>query len=47
MEGWRAYKAVIKKRATKKLAQSNYVSCCIGLVSKDDLAKNFHYCPYF
>ena len=47
---WKAgerIKAVIKKRATKEeLAQSNYVSCCVGLVSKDDLANNFHCCPH-
>ena len=47
---WKAgerIKAVIKKRATKEeLAQSNYVSCCVGLVSKDDLANNFHKCPH-
>ena len=47
---WKAgerIKAVIKKRATKEeLAQSNYVSCCVGLVSKDDLANNFYCCPH-
>lgn len=47
---WKAgerIKAVIRKRATKEeLAKSNYVSCCVGLVSKEDLAKNFHCCPH-
>ena len=47
---WKAgerIKAVIKKRATKEeLAQSNYVSCCVGLVSKKELANNYHTCPH-
>ena len=40
-------KAAIRKRATKEeLAQSNYVSCCVGLVSKKEIASNFHCCPH-
>ena len=40
-------KASIRKRATKEeLAKSNYVSCCKGLVSKKEIANNFHTCPY-
>ena len=40
-------KAAIRKRATKEeLAKSNYVSCCKGLVSKKEIANNFHTCPY-
>ena len=40
-------KAAIRKRATKEeLAKSNYVSCCKGLVSKEEIAINFHTCPY-
>jgi len=40
-------KAAIRKRATKEeLAKSNYVSCCKGLVSKEEIANNFHTCPY-
>ena len=40
-------KAAIRKRATKEdLAKSNYVSCCVGLVSKSDLSSNFHCCPH-
>ena len=40
-------KAAIRKRATKEeLAQSKYVSCCVGLVGKDELANNFHCCPH-
>ena len=40
-------KAAIRKRATKEeLAKSNYVSCCKGLVSKKEIASNYHTCPY-
>ena len=40
-------KAAIRKRSTKEeLAKSNYVSCCVGLVSKSDLSSNFHCCPH-
>ena len=40
-------KAAIRKRATKEeLAQSNFVSCCKGLVSKKEIANNYHTCPY-
>ena len=40
-------KAAIRKRATKEeLAKSNYVSCCKGLVSKKEIANNYHTCPY-
>ena len=40
-------KAAIRKRATKEeLAKSDYVSCCKGLVSKKEIANNFHTCPY-
>ena len=41
--GSRIKAAINKRRATKEeLAQSNYVSCCVGLVSKKELADNFH-----
>ena len=40
-------KSAIRKRATKEeLAKSNYVSCCKGLVSKKEIASNYHTCPY-
>ena len=40
-------KSAIRKRATKEeLSQSNYVSCCKGLVSKKEIASNYHTCPY-
>ena len=40
-------KAAIRKRATKEeLAKSNYVSCCKGLISKKEIASNYHTCPY-
>ena len=40
-------KTAIRKRATKEeLSKSNYVSCCKGLVSKKEIANNFHTCPY-
>ena len=40
-------KTAVRKRATKEeLAKSNYVSCCKGLVSKKEIANNFHTCPY-
>ena len=40
-------KAAIRKRATKEeLSKSNYVSCCKGLVSKKEIASNYHTCPY-
>ena len=45
--GSRIKAAINKRRATKEeLAQSNYVSCCVGLVSKKELADNFHCCPH-
>ena len=41
-------RAAIRKRATKEeLAKSDYVSCCKGLVSKEEVANNYHTCPYF
>lgn len=40
-------KAAIRKRATKEeIAKSNYVSCCVGLLSKKDLEANFFTCPH-
>jgi len=40
-------KAAIRKRATKEeLAQSNYVSCCVGLLSKKELEQNLMTCPH-
>ena len=40
-------RAAIRKRATKEeLAKSDYVSCCKGLVSKEEVANNYHTCPY-
>ncbi len=40
-------KAAIRKRATKEeLEKSNYISCCKGLVSKKEIASNYHTCPY-
>ena len=40
-------KDIIRKRATKEeQAKSNYVSCCIGLLSKKDLEQNLMTCPH-
>lgn len=40
-------KVAIRKRATKEEQEkSNYVSCCKGLVSKKEIASNYHTCPY-
>ena len=47
LEAGKRIKSAIRKRATKEeLAKSKYVSCCKGLIDKNEITSNYHTCPY-